>query len=109
MTLAEDFANSLSILFDPVTGLGSAITLGGDDLNALVRYEVDMDDTGVKAEVMDLDILRMDYEDEPEYRIEAVVNGASWYFWKLVAGDEISRRLRFVKHKRSKFSAGQQR
>lgn len=104
MTLNADFASGLSGLFDPVTGLGEEISLAGETVNALVRYEMDVDANGVVFEVVDLDILRQDIDALPEYRAEAVVDGQTWYFWKQVSGDSISRRLRFRTNQR--FTAG---
>jgi hypothetical protein len=100
MTLNDDFAAGLSGLFDPVTGLGEEITLAGETVYALVRYDMDVDDNGIRFEVVDLDVLRTEIDALPEYRAEAVVDENTWYFWKQVAADTISRRLRFRKAQR---------
>jgi len=104
MTFTDDFQTSLSYLFDPVTGLGEEITLDGEDINALVRYEIDVDSTGVRFDVLDLDVLRSDYNGVPSSRTVAIVDESTWYFWKQVSADGISRRLRF--RNKQRFSSG---
>ena len=106
MTLNTDFSDALISLFDPGSGLGEVVTLGSTQINALVRYETDADETNASFEVMDIDILRKDYDAVPNYRETAVVDGNTWYFYKQMAGDTISRRLRFMRDARSKFAGG---
>lgn len=98
MTLNEDFSAALAPIFDPVTGLGEEIILNGSDINALVRYEIDVDSGGLRFDVLDLDILRSDYNDVPTKRTTAIVDDSTWYFWRQVSADSISRRLRFIRN-----------
>lgn len=103
-TLSESFQSALSGLFHPTTGLGEEITLDGEDINALVRYEIDVDASGTRFDVLDLDILRSDYNGIPSSRTTAVVDEATWYFWKQISADGISRRLRF--RNKQRFTSG---
>lgn len=104
MTLTEDFQSALKNLFDHVTGLGEEITLDGEDIDALVRYEIEVDSSGTRFDVLDLDILRSDYNGIPSSRSVAVVDDVTWYFWKQVSADAISRRLRF--RNKQRFTSG---
>jgi hypothetical protein len=102
MALIDDFKEDLAGIVDPVYGLGVSVVLDGKTINAIPKYETDVDDNGVKFEVLILSVLRSDYDGIPGYRAVAVVEGRTWYFWRQDQGSTLARRLRFRSNERYK-------
>jgi len=85
-------------LSDILEDEGESVTYDGEPIQAIVLYGQDQEGDSL-FDVMDLIVSSSDVSD-PTYRITAVVDSQTWYFWKKIDGNPVLKTMRFRKDER---------